>query len=87
METPKELMQDEQTTKIEEVKPDLRMTIGTLGGPVLLTGPEHELMKFLDRLEDKENRQKFLRCPKHLMTTEPWLKIVSVRPAEMESLF
>ena len=83
METPKELKQDEQTTKIEEVKPDLRMTIVTSNGPILLTGPEQELMKFKGQLEDKENRQKYIVCPPYLMSTEPWIKYVSVRPAQI----
>lgn len=85
METPKELMKqnEENTNKIEAVKPDLRMTIATLNGPILLIGPEQDLMKFKAQLEEKENRQKFIVCPKHLMTTEPWIKDCSVRPAQI----
>jgi len=54
-----------------------------LNGPILLTGSSLDLMKFKDQLEDKENRQKFLVCPKHLMTTSPWIKYCSVRPAQV----
>ena len=72
-----------EKNKVEEVKADLRMTIGTSGGPVLLVGSRHELMKFKAKLEDKENRQKFIPCPQNLMETEPWIEQATVKPAEV----
>jgi len=72
--------------KIETVEKDYVLVIRTSTGPIELVGQKHELMKFLDQLEDPKNRQKFLRCPQHLLTWAPWLEVVAVRPADVGAI-